>query len=263
MVKAKAENQFDKWDLWMNTNINENILYCEYLAKTYDWINLVKLDNTIFNIQFMGYQMTNIFKFFRYASDRKAIYVRLDDDIVYIEKDFFKKIFKFRIENPEPFLVYGNIINNAIVSHLHQRNISLNITYPNKVEYNFIDPTGTRDHKFCEHIHNKFIEDVKSNQVDKWKTSFNVWKLYNNERVSVNCVSWFGISFSDLAPIILNHDNIDEEDWLSVGVPQQFNRFNVIYNDAVVAHLAFCTQREKLEAETDILQKYEELSMLI
>jgi hypothetical protein len=263
MVKAKNENQFDRWDLWLNTNVAENIEYCEYLAKTYSWINVVRLERYLFDINFPGYQMTNIFKFFRYASDRRSIYVRIDDDVVYLEPKFFKKFFDFRCNNPEPFLVYGNIINNAIISHLHQRNVSLNMTYPHKVEYNYSDPVGVSDHKFCEHIHNKFINDVKNNQIDKWRTSFNVWKLYANERVSVNCVSWFGISFSDLAPIILNNDNIDEEGWLSVGVPAQFNKFNVIYNDAIVAHLAFYTQRERLEAETDILQKYEELSNFI
>jgi hypothetical protein len=262
LVKAKKEEQFDRWDLWLNTDVQENIDYCEYLSKTYDWINIVKLSRMVWEVDF-GYKMTNIFRFFKYASNKDSVYVRLDDDVVYLEPNFFINMFDFRIKNKEPFVVFGNIVNNAVITHLHQRNGLLDINYPATVWYNFADVTGIYDHKFCELLHNRFIDDVKNDKIDNWKTSFKIWKTYGGERVSVNCVSWLGETFYNLDSIISEGEPIDEENWLSVDAPRIYNRYNVIYNDALVAHFAFCTQREKLEAETDILQKYKQLSDLI
>jgi hypothetical protein len=261
LIKAKKEQQFDRWDLWLNTDVQENIDYCEYVSNTYDWINIVKLNRMVLEGD-IAYKMTNIFRFFKYACNKDSVYIRLDDDVLYLEPNFFNNMFNFRIKNKEPFIVFGNIINNAMISHLHQRNNLLDINYPTIVHYNCLDYTGTHDHKFCELIHNKFINDIKNNKIDKWKTSFKIWKTYENERVSVNCVSWLGETFFDLDFITYDID-IDEEHWLSVDAPRNYNRYNVIYNDAIVAHFAFYTQRAMLESQTDILQKYKELSELI
>jgi hypothetical protein len=267
IIKAKLENQIDRWDLWLNTDVQENIDYCIYLRDNYDWIKIVSLnsDENDFAINFITYKMTNIFKFFKYAADVNSVYVRVDDDVLYLEPNFFNKLIKYRLENTQPFVVFGNIINNAIISHLHQRNVSLNIDYPATVWYNYSDPVGISDHKFCELIHNRFIDDVKNNKLYKWHKSFGPWKTYDGERVSVNCVSWLGETFNNInnEDGILSQGLTDEENWLSIDAPKKYNRYNVIYNEACAAHFAFVTQRARLEAETDILQKYKELSDLI
>ena len=72
-----------------------------------------------------------------------------------------------------------------------------------------------------------------------------------------------GKTFYDLRQVINSESIIDEENWLSVDAPRDYNRYNVIYNDAIVAHYAFYTQRQKLDEETDILQKYKDLTELI
>ena len=70
--------------------------------------------------------MTNIFRFFKYASDPNSVYIRLDDDVLYLEPNFCKKMFNFRIENKEPFVVFGNIINNAVIIGPYINNILFN-----------------------------------------------------------------------------------------------------------------------------------------
>jgi hypothetical protein len=253
LIKAKNENQFDRWDLWLNTNVNDDINYCEMLTNLYDWIKIVRLNvNSV-------YKMENIFKFFKFANDINTIYIRLDDDIVYLEPTFLHKMFNFRLANEEPFIIYGNIINNAVISHFHQKNELLNINYHKTVSCECLDYTGTHDYMFCEEIHNKFIDSVKNNEIHNWYTSFNILNT-NKKRVSVNCVSWFGKSFDNLNEIINSNILVDEEMWLSVIIPEMYNKYNLIYNEAIVSHFAFCTQREELEKNTNILQKYKELS---
>ena len=41
-----------------------------------------------------------------------VIYIRLDDDIVFIEENTIPTLIRYRLDNPEPFLVFPIIINN-------------------------------------------------------------------------------------------------------------------------------------------------------
>jgi hypothetical protein len=95
---------------------------------------------------------------FKFANDINSIYIRLDDDIVYLEPTFLHKMFNFRLANEEPFIIYGNIINNAVISHFHQKNELLNINYHKTVSCECFDYIGTHDYMFCEEIHNKLVE---------------------------------------------------------------------------------------------------------
>lgn len=246
LKREQSIGAFAQWDLWLNTNVLEDIAYCKSLASQYPWIKVVEIDGI--------YKVCNgnIQRFFVYACDPECVYVRLDDDIVYIEPGFFDKIYNFRIANPEPFLVYGNIINNAITSHLHQKNGRF--TFHQLSGYNCVDPIGWETPAYAESVHRAFIKDVKEGNIDKWRESFTVWTCKDFERVSINCIAWLGKTFQEFQGNV----EFEEEQWLSVHKPKLLNKPNVIINDAIVAHFAFYTQREHLD-KTDILQQYAEL----
>lgn len=247
MKKEKSKESFIDWHLWINTNIVEDIEYCKYLAQTNPWIKTIELPDIDCVSSF------NIYKFFKYACEEDSVYVRLDDDVVFVENGFFDKIFKYREENPEPFLVYGNIINNAVLSHIHQRNCLFN--YRVLSGYSCMDEIGWKDPLFAELVHRTFINDVKSGNIDKWHRSFRLWKLDYFERVSINCISWLGSTFKEFNGEV----GQDEEKWLSVDKPTMLNKPNVIFGDAIVAHFGFYVQREYLD-KTDILNTYKELA---
>jgi hypothetical protein len=225
--------------------VTEDIDYCRYLASQYSWIKVVEVPdiNSVNN--------RNIYKFFKYACDPETVYVRLDDDIVYVEPGFFDKIYHFRITNPEPFLVYGNIINNAIISHIHQRN---GLFKYNKLGgYKCMDDVGWKDPLYAETVHRAFLQDLKDGNISKWHKSFGSWTCFDYERVSINCIAWLGKTFKEFEGDV----GVDEEAWLSVDKPKMMNKPNVILGDAIVAHFSFFTQRSHLD-NTDILQKYKE-----
>jgi hypothetical protein len=181
------------------------------------------------------------------------VYIRLDDDVVFIEKGFFDKLYKYRIEHPDPFLVYGNIINNSIISHLHQNNNL--VKYDKRVGYNAVDDIGWKDPFFAEAIHRAFIADVKAGNIDKWHSTFNVHPCHY-QRVSINCISWLGKTFAEFGGNV----GVNEELWLSQDKPRQLNRPNVIFGDAIVAHFSFYTQRAYLDM-TDLLDEYKKLAV--
>ena len=187
--------------------------------------------------------------FFKFAIDPDTIYIRLDDDVVWLEPNLIRKLSKFREQNTEPFLVYSNTINNAMMTYLHQRmnaidNSSLDI----KVEYCAFDPQGLKNPIVAEKVHNNFINKVKNNKLDDYK--FKRWNLIGYETVSINCISWLGKDFKEFEGNV----HIEEEPWLSRTKPIELNSPNTIF-----AHFAFGPQREYLD-RTDILQKYENLA---
>ena len=237
---------FDEWHLWLNTNVEEDIEYCRMIADAYSWIKIKELPdiNCVSNL--------NIRKFFKFAIDSDTIYIRLDDDISYLEKGFFTKMVNARLSNPDAFLVYANIINNAMISHLHQKNNLFD--FSEIINYNFLDKNGWESPYIAEKIHRKFIQDVKNNDIDKWHKSFDVWELKDYERVSINCISWFGEEFAKFNGEVGN----DEEEWLSSIKSQNLNKPNIIVGSPICAHFSFFTQREHLD-KTNILEEYNEL----
>lgn len=246
MEREHTNNGFDEWHLWLNTNIQSDITYCQNLEKSHSWIKTIQIEGII------EVSNLNICKFFKFACDEDAVYIRLDDDIVFIEKGFFDKLYRYRIENPEPFLVYGNIINNAIISYLHQNNGLVN--YPEKLTYNCGDRVGWEMPFFAEAIHRAFIADVKAGNIDKWHNSFKEHVCKDFERVSINCIAWLGKTFAEFGGDV----NKCEEPWLSSVKSCELNKPNVIFGDAIVAHFAFFTQRNHLD-RTNILDEYKKL----
>lgn len=245
-LKSQSRD-FKQWTLWLNTVNQDDINYCKKLEKNNKWIKTIDLDIP-FNSNY------SIHTFFKHACDPNKIYIRLDDDIVWLESNFIKKLSTFRYENPQYFLVYGNIINNAIVDHLNQRFGNLKIT--KKIEYNALDFNGWANPEVAEEKHKMFLKNIFNNNIEKFK--FKQWILDIYERVSINCISWLGSEFAKFNGIV----GIDEEYWLSQVKPSELEKPNIIYGEVVCVHYAFHTQREHLNRKTNILSEYKFISEL-
>lgn len=238
----------DEYQIWANTDKTEDLEYIEFMAKNYpNFIKVIYRDPNIpipENIAFCIYQ------FFPNCIEKNTVYIRLDDDIVFIEQDALRKLTLFRIENPQYFLVYGNIINNAICTHLHQRFGAFN--HPILSGYLFNDAVGWGNNQFAEEIHNNFFYKFHLQELNDYK--FNRWELKAFERMSINVISWLGNEFRLFAGKVDN----DEELWLSQAKPSQIQKINCVYGQALFSHYAFHIQRPHL-VNTNILQRYRNL----
>lgn len=240
---SKQRDSFDQWVILVNTSNTEDIGYCERLAgRNEDWI-----DTRYATGSDPGRGNLNIFRFLNeFCSDPDAMYLRLDDDVVYLAPDFVRNMFAFREANPEYFLTYGNIINNSIISWIHQKRG--NFSYPVHSAYTCLCDVGWKDPKFAEQLHAAFVESPTD---PKWQ--FGTWIASDYDRISINAISWFGRELAE-APVAE-----DEELWLSVLRPRELGRKNAINGDAVCAHFAYHTQREHLDA-IDMLGRYAKLA---
>ena len=245
---ASQKQDFDEWHLWVNTADAEDVRYIQELADAHDWIRAVPCP-----VPVERHSNYAIHHFFPACTDPGTLYIRLDDDVVYLEPGFVAKLARARLEHPQYFLVFANIVNNALISHIHQRN--KRFEYPRTVGYACMDDVGWKDPACAEAIHRAFLDSVTHGRLDEWHRSFERWECYAYERVSINCISWLGSDFARFGGRV----GADEEKWLAVDHPKETGRPNLIWGGAVCAHYAFHTQRPHLE-QTDVLRAYEAIA---
>ena len=113
----------------MNTIIKEDIDYIESLAKSETWIKIIYKD-LIKIIPDKGSSCRNLNLFYGDYREPSVIYIKIDDDIVFMETDFIKKLKDFRISNRNNPIVFQNIINNNYFNDIHKHIKDLNMNMP-------------------------------------------------------------------------------------------------------------------------------------
>ncbi len=238
----------DEYHLWVNTKVAADI----------DWMKTVhRFEPNFTKLVAPALQPDGnrtIGHFFNYCRDPNTIYVRFDDDILFMHPDALKNLLDFRINNREYLLTFANILNNAVITHYQQK--KGNLTGSGKdAALSFKDERGWKDPQFAEIVHNEFFKYLQNGKLEDFYLDNIV--LENNERFSINCFAWFGADFARYNVDVSNKSS--EENYLSSELPAELNLKNAICGDALVSHFAFYTQRDHLENNTDILQKYRSL----
>lgn len=241
-IKAyQAAGVVDEYVLWVNTNNAEDILYMEKCAQNDpDFIKLIRLPN---GVTCDG--NFTIHHFFKHAVDENAVYVRFDDDILCIDTVIaFKRFLDFRINNPNFFMVYANILNNAVCAHILQR-MRLLDTKAGLSGYNCLDRIGWNDGNFVANLHDQVIRALEAGTGLTTFRYDNEWCLFGNERVSINCIAWMGGIFKHQCDGIVGYD---EEQEIACNMPRQRGLINVIFGSYCVLHYAFFSQRAHLDS---------------
>lgn len=242
----KQRNNIDEYRLWLNTKNEDDLHYAYHLQSSYS--DFVTLDASRLGSATVGTNL-NIGGFFAGCCDVDSIYIRVDDDIVWFEDDFFNGIFKFRELNPQPFLIYANIINNAFIDSLRQGEGKF-LDVP-LIGLNCSDKVGWENAPVAEKKHRVFLKSLAIKEsLDNYKICN--FKLNCFSRVSINAIAWLGETFNKFNGVV---ESSDEEVWLSTIKPKQLNQPNLICGKYLCSHFAFFTQRKLLD-NTNILSEY-------
>lgn len=231
----------DRYDIWVNTLDKLDTAFFEELAKVFPKIRLIWQPDGVVN------GIASINAFYRECCDEKTIYVKMDDDLVWIQPGFFEAMLDFRLSHPEAFLVSPLVINNALCTYLLQVNgkIKLDKYYSSQCAH----PILCFDGRFASELHNWFLDTKLScGKTQELKMGEMPMAM---TRFSINCIIWFG---KDLANIS-GHVEGDDEEFLSCIYPTRLKRGNFINADVLCAHFAFGPQRDSLNEE-DILFRY-------
>ncbi len=248
----------DEYQLWVNTVNEEDIAYMQSLEQEHK--GRIVLRYLPLGAHYR--ENLSIHHFFIGCDEPNTVYVRFDDDVIVVDsKHAFKNLVRFRLENQEYFLVYGTIINNAVLSHILQRFGHLNLD-KGVSGYLCQDEIGWRNGEFACNIHDQVLDCLSSTD-DQGLGKFHMpnWILYCYERVSINCISWVGGALSKWADN--GHAIADDEELnLAVTIPKRTGAMNVIYGGFVCVHFAFFTQRSTVDGSPkNYLQRYNDIIM--
>ena len=234
----------DRYDIWVNTHNGADIEFFKQVAKKYPVINLVWQPDGVVN----GNKSINAF--YRSCVEAPTIYFKLDDDIVWMEPGLMEKMVKFRIDNPQYFLVSPLVINNSLSTYLLQVEGKLNLD--KYYEAGCSHPVLWKSGYFAEELHSWFLRNYLEGQ--KWEKLYVGKKEMGMTRFSINAILWFGDEMKKFSGIVPG----DDEEFMSCIYPTRMGMSNAWNGDAIISHFAFFTQREQLD-KRHILEKYGEV----
>lgn len=231
----------DRYDIWVNTHNGADIEFFRRIADAFPKVNLVWQPDGVVNGN------TTINAFYKDCTDPDAIYFKLDDDIVWMEPGLIEKMVGFRVDNPQYFLVSPLIVNNALSTYLLQieGKLHLDSYYQSYAS----DPVLWKSGNFAAELHKWFIDNYL--QTGRWKELHLGKKEMGMCRFSINAVLWFGREMARFGGLVPG----DDEEFMSCIYPARHGMSNAWNGDAIAAHFAFFTQREKLD-RNGILGQY-------
>lgn len=237
----------DRYDIWVNTHNGADIEFFRRMAEQFPIINLVWQPDGVVNGN------ASINAFYKKCIEEKTVYFKLDDDVVWMEPGLIEKMVKFRIENPQYFLVTPLVINNSLSTYLLQLEGKLKLDQYYKSESSHI--ILWKNGFFAGHLHQWFIDNyLKTGKLVDLHLGK---KEMGMTRFSINAVLWFGDEMKKFGGIVPD----DDEEFLSCIYPTSRGLSNAWNGDALVAHFAFFTQREELD-RMGILEQYGKYSLL-
>jgi hypothetical protein len=238
----------DRVQFWMNTLDAADLAWMhDYKAKRdpNNWIELVKPpQGTVINPQILWH---SVCRFYRYACDAGTVYVKVDDDICDIDTlERFIAFLDFRIDN-DYFLVSANVLNNAILTHYHQRFGNLK-TDRGIVGNESHDRLGLYNGEFAEYTHEQLLDD----DLDRFRDNFpRCVILHGYERICINWVAWRGEDMTLYGGDVAKEDEMD----LTVWKPSALGRPCAIFGGLVVVHFSFGPQSRHM-TKTGYLEMY-------
>lgn len=198
----------------------------------------------------------NTGKFYRFMTDPQTVYIRMDDDLVWLDDNYFKNMLDFRIDNPEYFVTFGQIWNNSIISYLQQH------VYKNLDEQHGIvrepfamDVVAWQSPTFAEYIHRVLLEHIHDNTTTG--LYFDKYELPDPRRFSVSNFAHFGKDFAKFDGDLKGEE---EEQWITEKHTATTGLRNAVCGSALICHWAFFAQRPHLEMNTDLLDEYRKLA---
>jgi hypothetical protein len=240
--------EVSEWQLWDNCRNERDRAYLHVLAASDPRCKLKQLPGADGGWKIIG-------SFFRFCDDRDALYLRLDDDVIFLEDGFFPKfIERAKAERGKAIWFSPLVINNVICSFLIQHFSGVNLSGP--ISCQAMCPYAWAYPDLAEALHPAFVDAVKTGRIDAFRVPDHEIKL---SRFSINALGFFGADKVALGDEFLPPGHEAEEEWLSAVLPARTGRPGKIFGDLLVAHFSFYPQERRL-LQTDILAAYYQLA---
>lgn len=177
-----------------------------------------------------------------------TIFLKCDDDIVYLDVDKLGDFVEFRRTNPHYFVVSANVVNNGVCAYFQQEAGSI----PAHVGQFERPPGGFGGSLWLSAQRAEMLHDYFLSTRDK-RLPLPEKVVDWTERQSINFIAWLG---RDLIHMALPRG--DDEKALTIDLPEYLGRPTAIYSDFMVSHLSFGPQEQGLAVDR-LIEAYDAL----
>ena len=242
----------DKITIGVNTKNEDDLKYIHDVAKERNF-NLLKLPSSIKD-NGAAFQF-----FFKYMTNSDTIYFKIDDDVVYLEPNFFEKMLEFRFKHKEYICIYPFIVNNQLTNHLMRLPFVHRSKFKNEREY---IEFCWKEPKFAEALHHLFLLAYKGDiPMDIFRCNdveFGAEKHFGGiARAAINVICFYGndakiLGFGECPAWSAGGG---DEEYLTHLVFKKTKRKHCMLGNVLAVHYAFGTQVKHLN-EHGILKEY-------
>ena len=209
----------------------------------------------------------NTGRFYWFMQDPDTIFVRFDDDIIWMHTDAITSMVDVLLDDPgNPLVVFPIIWNNAVSSYYLQLHGHLPPEWTDddgvlhtdlrgKVRALATDKIGWESPKFAVGVHDMLLHHLEHDNPGACLTADLMW-LDPQQRFSVSCFAIRGEEYCapDIAGVL---DWDEEEHWHTGHRTGTLGRRNVVTGMAQVSHYTFFTQSDYIrQKRPDILNRY-------
>jgi hypothetical protein len=238
----------DGWQLWQNTIKESDIAYLASMEAENPKVKRFFIDNIV--PTYKTCDPMRSCEFFKNCHDDDTIYIRFDDDVVWYEEGAIEKIARARIEHPDAFLIYPNVINSTIITRWHQDNGALG-KEAGECNGQYLHEFAYADSGLIDLIHKTFKKRYEEGTLNAYyipSFSFDDFRQF-----SICSIAFWGKD--KVTPSTL------EEASLAWELPREKNRPVWFCGDAVIMHYSYHTQRDHLETlNPEPLEFYKDLT---
>jgi hypothetical protein len=218
-IRAALERGIiDEWHVWNYARTPEDAA----------WVQSLAADNIVIKTPAKIVKAKYEDAYLEYTPDTygpQDVFVKIDDDIVYLDVDGLDHMISFRRLNPQYYIVSANVVNNSLC-YLMQRELGCFAG----VEVPELMTSGEQ----ATTLHRAFLGGAKA--------MYESAAEYNLDySLNINCIAWLGADLESVSKCESTSINNDEMN-LSNAFPKIFERPACIFGPCVAAHLSFHTQ---------------------
>ena len=240
----------DAWHLWDNCRSEADRRYIYELERISPKISIISIKGS-------DGSNASVNRFYTKCRDPDVFYIKMDDDIVYLPKNFGRQLYNKAIAEKNQYSWWSPlVVNNAICTWLLKYHGRVHIG--NDVSAQASCPFGWRSPIFAKTLHDVFVQAATTHNLSAFQVpDFEI----NLSRFSINCIGFFGDFVANFTEAEFCPLGVDDEEWISAVLPSRAGIPGRIAGDIVISHFSYFTQERALLC-SNILSKYYDLAGL-
>ena len=168
-------------------------------------------------------------------SDDNTLWIKIDDDVVWVEEGAFERLVKFAIDNRYKNTVFSaNVVNSGPLDALHQKVGASSegpIVFKGKNPYKQL-----MTFYGAQQVHHDLLDSISKGTTNKYHLDHS---YLNAERWSINCIAWFGSLFDEKDFKCLGNG---DEKYITKKLGGVKLKYPVVVPDALMCHYSFSKQ---------------------